>query len=45
MRSAAVTDRVDEGDKFITNATGHNSERMVKQVYDRRKVKSATSTQ
>lgn len=45
MRPAAVTDRVDEGDKFITNATGHNSERMVKQVYDRRKVKSARSTQ
>ena len=45
MRPAAVTDRVDDGDKFITNATGHNSERMVKQVYDRRKVKSAKSTQ
>jgi len=31
----------DEGDSAITNATGHDSERMIKQVYDRRKTKSA----
>lgn len=45
MRPAAVTDRMDEGDENITNATGHNSERMVKQVYDRRKTKSARATE
>lgn len=41
MPPAAVTDRVDEGDDEITNPTGHNSDRMVKTVYDRRKVKKA----
>ena len=45
MRPAAVTDRVDEGDKDITNATGHSSDRMVKQVYDRRKTKTARATE
>jgi integrase len=45
MRPAAVTDRMDEGDADITNATGHNSERMVKQVYDRRKTKAARATE
>lgn len=45
MRPAAVTDRVDEGDETITNATGHSSDRMVKQVYDRRKTKSARATE
>lgn len=45
MRPAAVTDRVDEGDTDITNATGHSSDRMVKQVYDRRKTKKARATE
>ncbi|MDK6077901.1 tyrosine-type recombinase/integrase [Massilia varians] len=45
MRPAAVTDRVDEGDETITNATGHSSDRMVKQVYDRRKTKTARATE
>jgi hypothetical protein len=45
MRPAAVTDRMDEGDDAITNATGHSSERMVKQVYDRRKTKAARATE
>jgi integrase len=45
MRPAAVTDRVDEGDETITNATGHTSDRMVKQVYDRRKTKTARATE
>lgn len=45
MRPAAVTDRVDDGDETITNATGHSSDRMVKQVYDRRKTKSARATE
>jgi integrase len=45
MRPAAVTDRVDEGDVTITNATGHSSDRMVRQVYDRRKKKVARATE
>lgn len=45
MRPAAVTDRVDDGDETITNATGHTSDRMVKQVYDRRKTKTARATE
>lgn len=45
MRPAAVTDRVDAGDLAITNATGHSSDRMVRQVYDRRKTKSAKATE
>jgi integrase len=45
MRPAAVTDRVDEGDENITNATGHSSDRMVRQVYDRRKKKTARATE
>ena len=44
MRPAAVTDRVDEGNESITNATGHSSDRMVKEVYDRRKKKVARAT-
>lgn len=44
MRPAAVTDRVEMGDKQITNATGHTSDRMVNQVYDRRKKKTAKAT-
>jgi len=45
MRPAAVTDRVDDGDETITNATGHSSDRMVRQVYDRRKTKKARATE
>lgn len=45
MRPAAVTDRVDEGDETITNATGHSSDRMVRQVYDRRKTKATRATE
>jgi hypothetical protein len=45
MRPAAVTDRVDKGDKDITNATGLSSDRMVRQVYDRRKTKAARATE
>lgn len=45
MRPAAVADRVDEGDKDITNATGHSRERMVRKVYDRRKKKTARATE
>lgn len=42
MRPAAVTDG---GDKDITNATGHSSDRMVRQVYDRRKTTTARATE
>lgn len=45
MRPAAVTDRVEEGDETITNATGHSSDRMVRKVYDRRKTKTARATE
>jgi integrase len=45
MRPAAVTDRMEEGDETITNATGHSSDRMVKQTYDRRKTKAARATE
>ncbi|MCD2517546.1 tyrosine-type recombinase/integrase [Massilia sp. G4R7] len=47
MRPAAVTDRVEEGGggETITNATGHSSDRMVRQVYDRRKTKAARATE
>ena len=44
MRPAAVTDRVEKGDKQITNATGHTTDHMVNQVYDRRKKKTAKAT-
>lgn len=44
MRPTAVTDRMEGGDKFITDATGHTDERMVKKVYDRRKIKKAKAT-
>lgn len=44
MRPAAVTDRMDDGDENITNATGHSNDRMVKTVYDRRRIKRAKAT-
>ena len=37
--------KIDEGDLDITNATGHNSDRMVKQTYDRRTTKKARATE
>lgn len=45
MRPAAVTDRMEDGDSAITDATGHSDGRMVQKVYDRRRVKSAKATQ
>lgn len=44
MRPSAVTDRMEEGDEKITDATGHKDGRMVAQVYDRRRTKSARAT-
>lgn len=43
MRPTATTDRLDEGDEKITDATG-NSERMVRKVYDRRREKKVRAT-
>ncbi|WP_157633029.1 hypothetical protein [Burkholderia ubonensis] len=37
MRPAAVTDRQEEGDDRIVDATGHVHERMVRKTYDRRR--------
>lgn len=37
MRPAAVTDRQEEGDDRIIDATGHADERMVRKTYDRRR--------
>ena len=44
MRPAAVTDRMNNGDVKITDATGHADNRMVLKVYDRRKIKQAKAT-
>jgi integrase len=44
MRPSAVTDRMNEGDANIVDATGHSDGRMVQKVYDRRKVKTAKAT-
>jgi hypothetical protein len=45
MRPAVMTDRVEEGAKPLPNAIGHNSDRVMKQVYGRRKTKSAKATE
>ncbi|HEY8606591.1 MAG TPA: tyrosine-type recombinase/integrase [Noviherbaspirillum sp.] len=44
MRPTAVTDRMEEGDTKITDATGHSDGRMVAKVYDRRRIKTAKAT-
>lgn len=44
MRPTAVTDRSDAGDTRIIDATGHSSERMVRQVYDRRRKRKVAAT-
>lgn len=44
MRPSAVTDRMEEGDAQIIDATGHSDGRMVAKVYDRRKTKIAKAT-
>jgi integrase len=45
MRPATVTDRIEAGDATTQNATGHSSDRMIKQVYDRRTIKKARTTE
>lgn len=44
MRPTAVTDRMEEGDVKIIDATGHSDGRMVAKVYDRRRTKTAKAT-
>lgn len=44
MRPKAVTDRLDDGDTNIIDATGHSDGRMVAKVYDRRRTKTAKAT-
>lgn len=40
-RPKGVTDKMDRGDRDVLDATMHSSERMVRQVYDRRRVRVA----
>ncbi|WP_074298365.1 tyrosine-type recombinase/integrase [Paraburkholderia phenazinium] len=44
MRPAAVTDRKEEGDTKIIDATGHSDERMVNKTYDRRRQRKVRAT-
>ncbi|WP_213764151.1 hypothetical protein [Caballeronia sp. dw_19] len=44
MRPTAVTDRQEEGDEQITDATGHADKRMVNKVYDRRRKRKVRAT-
>jgi integrase len=44
MRPAAVTDRKEEGDDRIIDATGHSDERMVNKTYDRRRARKVRAT-
>ena len=44
MRPTAVTDRMEDGDENIENATGHVDRKMVNNVYDRRRIRRARAT-
>jgi len=44
MRPSAVTDRMEEGDDRITDATGHVDGRMVAKIYDRRRERKVKAT-
>jgi len=44
MRPSAVTDRTDEGDERIVDATGHADGRMVAKIYDRRRQRKVKAT-
>ncbi|QOT74862.1 tyrosine-type recombinase/integrase [Cupriavidus basilensis] len=44
MRPSAVTDRMEEGDDRITDATGHADGKMVAKIYDRRRVRKVRPT-
>lgn len=41
-RPKGVSDKLDQGHADVQNATGHTTDRMIGQVYDRRKIKKAT---
>jgi hypothetical protein len=43
-RPKRVSDKMEQGDTDVMNATMHTSERMVRQIYDRRRVKTARPT-
>lgn len=43
-RPKGVSDKLANGDQDVMDATLHTSERMVRQVYDRRKVRVAKPT-
>ncbi len=44
MRPSAVTERMDEGDAKIVDATGHADGRMVAKIYDRRRERKVKAT-
>nr|WP_249179737.1 hypothetical protein [Burkholderia dolosa] len=44
MRPAAVTDRQEEGDDRIIDATGHADERMINKTDDRRRARKVRAT-
>ncbi|WP_244139918.1 hypothetical protein [Burkholderia stabilis] len=44
MQQAAVTDRQEEGDDRIIDATGHADERMVRKTYDRGRQRKVRAT-
>lgn len=44
MRPTAVTDRMEQGDENIENATGHVDRKMVNSTYDRRRIRRAKAT-
>ncbi|WP_342049931.1 MULTISPECIES: hypothetical protein [unclassified Cupriavidus] len=44
MRPSAVTERMDEGDERIVDATGHADGRMVAKIYDRRRERKVKAT-
>lgn len=44
MRPTAVTDRREEGDVDIVDATGHSDQRMINKTYDRRRERKVRAT-
>ena len=44
MRPTATTDRLDEGDEQIVDATAHVDERMVRTVHDLRRLRKVRAT-
>jgi len=44
MRPSAATDRMEEGDERIVDATGHADGQMVAKIYDRRRERKVKAT-